>query len=228
MGWGKWSRGRCGSLGALGSRNEGGRRSVHGERRLAGLGARRRGNSGGFWATRSGWEAALGRGAANGGGYWGGAGLWWRLRGGVSSPGFGEVRRRRSDAWERGESKRAIGIGFWDIFRARALARRGRRALQRAFHGGVAVAAAWAALEAAGRVARPGKLQREATGGGGALERRVGASPKQRDGREGSPRRRRAALSVDGGEKQSREVEDGDKGRFAISENSRDHSVNKQ
>jgi len=31
-----------------------------------------------------------------------------------------------------------------------------------------------------------------------------------------------AALSVDGGEKQSREVGDGDKGDFAISKNSRD------
>ena len=76
-----------------------------------------------------------------------------------------------------------------------------------------------------------GGLQHEATGGGGAPGRRVGDSARRingRDGREGAPRRRRAALSVDGGEKLSREVEDGDKGRFAISENSRDHSVNKQ
>ena len=122
-------------------------------------------------------------------------------------------------------------MDFWGSCSAHARARGGRRPLQRAIHGGVAVAAAWAALEAAGRVARPGKLQREATGGGGAPGRRVGASARRsngRDGREASPRRRRAALSVDGGEKQSREVEDGDNGRFAISENSRDHSVNKQ
>ena len=33
-------------------------------------------------------------------------------------------------------------IESWDMCRARALARRGRRALQRPFHGGVAVAAA--------------------------------------------------------------------------------------
>ena len=207
MGWGKWSRGRCGSLEALGSRNEGGRRSVYGKRRLAGLGAQRRGGSGGVRATRSGWETALGRGAANGGGYWGGAGLWWRLRGGVSSPGFGVVRRRRSEAWERGESKIANGIDVWGMCSARALARRGRRALPGAVHGGVAVAAAWAALEAAGRVARPRRLQREATGGGGAPGRRVGDSARRingRDGRESAPRRRRAALSVDGGEKQSR------------------------
>ena len=50
----------------------------------------------------------------------------------------------------------------------------------------------------------------------------------KRDGRESSPRRRRAALSVGGGKKQSREVGEGDKGHFAISENSRDHSINKQ
>ena len=100
--------------------------------------------------------------------------------------------------------------------------------LQRSLHGGVAVAAAWAALEAAGCVARPGRLQREAMGGGGGAERRVGASAKQRDGRESSPRRRRAALSVGGGEKQSREVGEGDKGQFEISKTSRDYSVNKQ
>ena len=164
MGWGKWSRGRCGSLEALGSQNEGGRRSVHGERRLEGLGARRRGSSGGVRARRSGQGAALGRGKAIGGGCRGGAALEWRLRGGVSSPGFGVERRWRSEAWERGESKGAHEIEFWGMCSARALARRGRRALQRPFHGGVAVAAAWAALEAAGRVAREEEGQREARG----------------------------------------------------------------
>ena len=141
------------------------------------------------------------------------------------------VRRRRSEAWERGESKGTHEIESWGSCTARALARRVRRALPRAVHGGVAVAAAWAALEAAGRVARPGRLQREATGGGGGAARRVGDSARRsngRDGREASPRRRRAALSVDGGEKQSREVGDGDKGHFAISKNSRDHYVNKK
>ena len=141
----------------------------------------------------------------------------------VAAPRQGElagvrvVRRRRSDAWERGEGKRANGIDFCGSCRARALARRVRRALPGAVHGGVAVAAAWAALEASGRVARPGRLQREATGGGGGAERRVGASAKRSNGRESSPRRRRAALSVGGGEKQSREVGKGDKGCFAIS-----------
>jgi len=94
----------------------------------------------------------------------------------VSSPGFGVERRWRSEAWERGESKRAIGIGFWDICRARALARRGRRLLQRALHRDGEVAAARTFLGSAARVARPGGLQREATGGGRAPERRVGAS----------------------------------------------------
>ena len=116
-------------------------------------------------------------------------------------------------------------IESWDMCRARALARRGRRALPGAVHGGVAVAAAWAALETAGVRGTAGELQREATGGGGAPGRRVGDSAQRingRDGREGAPQHRRAALSVDGDEKQSREVGDGDKGRFAISENSRD------
>ena len=116
----------------------------------------------------------------------------------VSSPGFGVVRRRRSEAWEREGSKRERGIAFCGFCRARALARRVRRALPGAVHGSVAVAAAWAALEAAGRVARPGKLQREATGGGGAPERRVGASTTEEvagkalhgDGRRRCRRRR--------------------------------------
>ena len=55
-------------------------------------------------------------------------------------------------------------IESWGMCSARALARIGRRALQRPFHGGVAVAAVGAALEAAGRVARLGRLQREARG----------------------------------------------------------------
>ena len=55
-------------------------------------------------------------------------------------------------------------IESWGMCSARALARRGRRALPGAVHDGVAVAATWAALEAAGRVARPGRLQREARG----------------------------------------------------------------
>src|SRR6185312_12250224 len=58
-------------------------------------------------------------------------------------------------------------IEFWDSCSARALARRERRALKGALHGGVAVAAVGAFLEAAGRVARPG-----------------GSSAKQQEGEE--------------------------------------------
>ena len=64
-------------------------------------------------------------------------------------------RRRCSAVWERGEGKRARGMGLWGSLIARARVRRGRQALPAAVHGGVAVAAVGAALEAAGRVARP-------------------------------------------------------------------------
>jgi hypothetical protein len=56
----------------------------------------------------------------------------------------------------------------------------------------------------------------------------VGASATEKGGREGPQRRRWAALSVGGGEKQSREVEVEEKGGFAISKKFRDPSVNKQ
>ena len=51
-------------------------------------------------------------------------------------------RRRCSAVWERGERKGTNEIEFWDSCSARALARRERRALQGALHGGVTVAAA--------------------------------------------------------------------------------------
>src|SRR6185503_10918991 len=76
-------------------------------------------------------------------------------------------------------------IESWDMCSAQALARRGRRALQRPFHGGVAVAADGVVLEAAGRGARGGEGQREATGGGGGRPRRVGASARRSNGRNG-------------------------------------------
>ena len=176
---------------------------------------------------RSGWEAALGRGAANGGGYWGGAALEWRLRGGVSSPGFGVERRWRSEAWERGESKGASGFDFWGSCRARALARRVQRALPGAVHGGVAVAAAWAALEAAGRVARPGSSSARQQAG---EELRGDAWVTAR----GEVMAGKALHSAGGGavggrrREQNREVGEGDKGQFEISKTSRDYSVNKQ
>ena len=119
-------------------------------------------------------------------------------------------RRRRSVVWERGESKIANGIDVWGMCSARALARRGRWPLQRALHRDGEVAAARMVLGSAGRVARPGRLQREATGGGGAPERRVGASAteevagKALHGAGG--RRCRSAV-----EKQRKELEEGDK-----------------
>ena len=156
MGWGKRRESRGGPRDALGSRNEGEKRSVHGERRPVELGARRRGGSGGVRVRGNGLGAARGRGGANGGGCRGGVGLGWWLRGGVELAGVQAGRRRRSAAWERGERKRAVGIGFWGICRARALARRGRRPLQRALHRDGEVAAARALLDSAARVARPG------------------------------------------------------------------------
>ena len=169
------------------------RRRLDGAGRLGGGGKRRRGSFGKVRAMGSGLGAVRGRGATKGGGYWGGAGLWWRLRGGVKLAGVQAGRRRRSAAWERGERKRAVGIGFWGICRARALARRGRRPLQRALHRDGEVAAARALLDSAGRRGEGWGLQREATGGGGARPRRVGASARRsngRESREGAPRRR--------------------------------------
>ena len=87
-----------------------------------------------------------------------------RLRGGGELAGVRVVRRRRSEAWERGESKGTNEIDFWGSCSTRALARRVRGELSAAVHGDGEVAAAWAALEAAGRVARLGRLQREARG----------------------------------------------------------------
>ena len=79
-----------------------------------------------------------------------------------------------------------------------------------------------------GRVARPGGLQREAKGGVGGAARRVGASARRSNGRESREGVGGGAVGGVGGEKQSREVGDGHKGRFVITKNSRDLSVNKQ
>ena len=166
-------------------RGEARKRRLGGAGRVGGGGERRRGCSGEDWARGNGLGAARGRGAANGGGCRGRAGLGWRLRGGVELAGVQAGRRRRSAAWERGERKRAVGIGFWGICRARALARRGRRPLQRALHRDGEVAAARALLDSAGRRGEGWGLQREATGGGGARPRRVGASARRSNGRNG-------------------------------------------
>ena len=82
----------------------------------------------------------------------------------MSSPGFGVVRRRRSEAWERGESKGASGIDSWGSCRARALARRVRRLLQRALHRGGEVAAARVLLDIGSARGTAGELQREEGG----------------------------------------------------------------
>ena len=151
-----------------------------------------------------------------------------RLRGGGRLAGVQAGRRRRSVAWERGEGKGASEIDSWGSCRARALARRARRALSRAVHGGVAVAAVGVALEAAGVRGTAEELQREATGGGGGRPRRVGASARRSNGRNGREGVGSGAVGGSGGEKQSREVGDGHKGRFVITKNSWDLAVNKQ
>ena len=130
-----------------------------------------------------------------------------RLRGGGKLAGVQAGRRRRSAAWERGEGKGASEIDSWGSCRARALARRARRALSRADHGGVAVAAVEAALEAAGRVARPRSSSARLEGGGGGRPRRVGASARRINGRNGREGVGGGAVGGVGGEKQSREWE---------------------
>ena len=96
--------------------------------------------------------------------------------------------------------------------------------MQRACHRGGEVAAARAALGSAGARGRVGEHQREQGGrwGGSVVTR--GRQREARGGRAGSPRRRRRALHS-GGEKQRKELEEGEKGYFAISENSRDETV---
>ena len=113
-------------------------------------------------------------------------------------------------------------IEFWDSCSVRALARRDRRALQGALHGDVAVAAVGEVLGAAGVRGEGWGLQREATGGGGAHQRRVGASARWSNGRNGREGVGGGAVGGVGGKKQSREVGDGHKGRFVITKSSRD------
>ena len=133
-------------------------------------------------------------------------------------------RRRCSAVWERGESKRAVGIGFWGICRARTLARRGWRPLQRALHRDGEVAAARALLDSAARVARPGSSSARQQEGeelrGDAWvtahgELMAGKAGKALHGGGGRRCRRRER-------KQSRGVEVEEKGRFAITKSSRD------
>ena len=118
-------------------------------------------------------------------------------------------------------------MGLWGSFIARAHVRRGWQALPGAIHGGVAVAAVWAALEAV----RVRGTAGEAPTRGNRRGRRSSAT-------RGRQREQEAAVKAlhvagvgalhGGGEKQSRELGERDKGRFEISKTSRDHSVNKQ
>ena len=82
-------------------------------------------------------------------------------------------------------------MSFWGSFIARARVRRGRRALPGAIHGGVAVAAAWAALEAAGvrgtaeEVQRVGRWVQELVGAPREAEAKLelaGGDPARRAG----------------------------------------------
>ena len=150
-----------------------------------GLGARRRGSSGEVWARGSGLGAALGRGGANGGGCRGGAGLQWRLRGGVSSPAYqrggGGVLRSGSEnrAKERAKSTPGVLVGP-----GRSLEGRGGRCP------GLSTAASrWRPSgwlwKRRGCVARPRSSSARLEGGGGGRPRRVGASARRIDGRNG-------------------------------------------
>ena len=112
-------------------------------------------------------------------------------------------------------------MGLWGSLIARARVRRGRRALPAAVHGGVAVAAVGAVLEAAGR-----------RGEGG------GSSTRQQEGEElvrdawapahGGVMAGKAGKALHGGAVGGRRREaeqggeEGDKGDFAISKSSRD------
>jgi len=156
------------------------------KRRLGGGGKRRQGCSGEDWARGSGLGAALGRGAANGGGYWGGAGLWWRFRGGVSSPVFGVERRWRSEAWERGErakerTKSSPGVC---VVLGRSLEEGGVLCSGRS-----TAASRW---RPSGRLWKRrgawhgwGGSSARLEGGGGGRPRRVGASARRNNGRNG-------------------------------------------
>ena len=113
------------------------------------------------------------------------------------------------------------GIDVWGMCSARALARRGRRPLQRALHRDGEVAAAQTFLGSAARVARPG-----------------GSSSRQQEGEElvrdawapahGGVMAGKAGKALHGGAVGGRRREaeqggeEGDKGDFAISKSSRD------
>ena len=96
-------------------------------------------------------------------------------------------------------------MGFWGSFIARARVRRGRRALPGAIHSGVAMAAIWAALEAAGVRGKAG----EAPARGNRRGRRSRATRgRQREQEAAGKALLGAGVGAlhGGGEKQSREL----------------------
>ena len=100
--------------------------------------------------------------------------------------------------------------------------------LQRSLHGGVAVAAAWAALEAAWVRGTAGEAPARGRRAVGRLRGDAWVTARSK-GRPGRLSTAPAGGAVGGRRReQSREVGEGNKGRFEISKTSRDYSVNKQ
>ena len=147
----------------------------------------------------------------------------------VAAPRRGELagvqagRRRRSGAWGRGESKRVRGFGFWGFCSARARDKEGRRALQRALHGGITVAAARAALRSAGARGTAGegtaRWQGRWSGSGATRGRQreaeaklelAGRKPRAAGGRRTAPAAR---------ESRERETGEGEKGSICNFQN---------
>ena len=125
--------------------------------------------------------------------------------------------------WEWGVSEKASGEAFWGTCSAAAHEESRAGALQRALHGGVAVAAAWAALEAAGVRGMVGEHQREQGGrwvGSGATrgcQREAKAKLELAGAEAGGAVRRRGKQSMQAG-KEDRDLN-------AISKNFRGISV---
>ena len=97
---------------------------------------------------------------------------------------------------EWGKSKRTNGLASWGTCRAAARERRERRAISRALHGGVEVAAAGGS----GRVARRGERKREGNGRWRKSDATRGTAQQAGGGRAGPPRQR-VALHSGGGQR---------------------------
>ena len=128
-------------------------------------------------------------------------------------------------AWERGEGERRRGIACWDSCGARARDRGGSGALPRGYprrHRG------------GGRLGSSGRGGARGTARGAPVRAKESDEEHQRDvWRLAGKRWRGEQLSTAGGRrsaqrrrgKQRKELEEGEKGCFAISENSRDQTV---